>query len=91
MGEDGQPEAESAEALADLFCRGARRRVRESFRAMWSNDDRFKTAIGRRLLDGDFAWFEQGTVGLGAPAILAGFERDRRESERPSKTTAAAS
>ena len=79
MRETGLAEASAAESLAELFCRGARRRVRESFRSMWRNDDRLKTAIGHAVLEGRHAWFEDGTAGLDAPAIRAGFEARRNE------------
>jgi hypothetical protein len=34
----GMREGREAVELADVFCRGARRRVAASFRALWSND-----------------------------------------------------
>jgi hypothetical protein len=39
-------------ALADLFCRSARRKVRRLFRDLWSNDDARKYAVGKAVLDG---------------------------------------
>jgi alkylation response protein AidB-like acyl-CoA dehydrogenase len=60
----GAAEAASAEQLADLFCRNARRKVRRLFRDLWSNDDAFKYAIGKGVLDGDHLWLEKLFEGL---------------------------
>ena len=38
--------------LADLFCRGARRKVRELFRALWRNDDARRYRAGVKVMDG---------------------------------------
>ncbi len=51
-------EAESAGELADLFCRNARRRVQQSFRGLWHNDDGFKRGVGLATLEGQHAWLE---------------------------------
>jgi len=55
----GQPEAVE---LADLFCRGARRRVRAAFRTVFANDDDRTYALARKVLDGKHRWLEQGMV-----------------------------
>jgi alkylation response protein AidB-like acyl-CoA dehydrogenase len=60
----GRPEGGEAVELAELFCRSARRRVRASFAALWSNDDAAKYAVARRVLEGRHAWLEQGVVAL---------------------------
>src|SRR4029077_14240611 len=49
--------------LADLYCRGARRRVADSFRAVWSNDDPLTYRTARAVLDGRFEWLEEGVIG----------------------------
>jgi alkylation response protein AidB-like acyl-CoA dehydrogenase len=56
----GASEAEGARELADLFCRGIRRRIAQHFQAIRSNDDVPKYRAARRLLDGEFAWLEEG-------------------------------
>jgi hypothetical protein len=61
LAEAGRPEAVE---VADLFCRGARRRVKSLFRALWHNDDRVKTRFARDVLEGKYAWLEDGIVGL---------------------------
>ncbi len=60
----GHPEADKAFELADLFCRGARRKVANLFSDLWRNDDvrKYKTAL--RVLAGDHAWLEEGILGL---------------------------
>ena len=60
----GRPESARALELADLFCRVARRRVNALFRDMRSNDDVAMYRTARKILDGEFAWLEEGIVGL---------------------------
>ncbi len=55
--------------LADLFCRNARRRVKASFKALWSNDDVQKYKLARRILDNQLTWIEQGITGVDAQRI----------------------
>lgn len=67
MVELARPEAAEAVALADLFCRGARRTIAALFQSLWRNDDAAKSAMARRIIEGREAWLEQGAVesGLG--------------------------
>ena len=51
-----------ANALADLYCRQARRRIKERFRGLFNNDDTKGYSVARRYLDGDFQWLEKGVV-----------------------------
>jgi len=60
----GDPDAEQAVKLADLFCRQSRRRVDQLFRELDSNDDGRMYETARAVLDGDFLWMEDGIVGL---------------------------
>lgn len=53
-----------AEALADAFCRQARRRISASFRAIFRNDDVATYKIARRYLDDEFTWLERGVIPL---------------------------
>lgn len=64
----GAVEAPQAGELADVFCRGLRRRIGEHFRAIRSNDDLAKYRVARHLLEGEFAWLEAGLT----PQELAG-------------------
>ena len=54
------------EVMADLFCRGARRRVAEKFRALWRNDDARRYALTRSILDDKHLWLEEGLLQLQA-------------------------
>ena len=58
-----QPErADGATELADLFCGQARRRVEALFADLWSNDDDENYAAAARVLEGRYAWLEEGIV-----------------------------
>ncbi len=58
-----QPErGEQAEELADLFCRQSRRRVDVLFDALWANDDAANYESALKLLDGRYAWLEEGIL-----------------------------
>src|SRR6185295_11190398 len=57
------PEAGRAAELADVFCRGMRRRIARRFAEIRSNDDVVKYRTARRILEGKHLWLEQGLVG----------------------------
>lgn len=46
--------------LADLFCRGARRRVERHFDEVFRNYDRFTYRIAQEVLAGRYTWLEEG-------------------------------
>jgi len=75
------PEAREAAALADLFCRSARRKVRRLFHELWSNDDvaKYKTAL--QVLEGRHLFVEKGIIGLDSPekgpAVASAREAER--------------
>ena len=76
--------AAAAMELADLFCRGARRKIAAKFGAISSNDDVAKYAAARRLLDGKYAWLETELVsGLfrKPDGVSAAEKRDARTEE----------
>ena len=54
--------ADEARELADLFCGQARRRVDALFGDLWSNDDDENYAAAARVLEGRYAWLEEGIV-----------------------------
>ncbi len=58
----GLPEAAEARKLAEIFCRSSRRKVKQLFRDMWSNDDDARYAASRDVLAGNQAWLEEGIV-----------------------------
>jgi alkylation response protein AidB-like acyl-CoA dehydrogenase len=70
MRQAGAAEEPQAAELADIFCRGMRRRIAEHFRGIGSNDDVVKYRTARHLLDGEFAWLEKGLTAVeGAPEV----------------------
>ena len=68
LAEWGSPQAEQARELADLFCRGARRRVRQLFADLWRNDDECKNRLSVEVLAGRYDWLEEGVLDLGLRA-----------------------
>ena len=76
MKDEGSPHATEAAALADLFCRESRRRVRDLFRGLWSNDDYRKYQVGQQVLRGEQSWIEEGRVGSSASATAASPARE---------------
>ena len=77
-------EKKGADALADLFCRMARRRITASFPALFNNDDSTTYGVARRFLDDDFVWLEEGIVSAEAyrhQAEAAIFARSTLEAE----------
>ena len=54
--------AARAVELADVFCRGTRRRIAQRFAGIRSNDDVRKYKTARRLLAGEHLWLERGLV-----------------------------
>jgi hypothetical protein len=68
MRRDQEPQAEHARELADFFCREARRRVRDLFRALWRNDDVRAYRLGQEVLRGSYRWLEEAALGLGLSA-----------------------
>jgi len=63
--------------LADLFCRLSRRKVEHLFAGLQSNDDPEAYRVARRVLDGKYAWLEEGIIPpqeAGQPATDSGHE-----------------
>ena len=54
--------AEQAFELADLFCKQARSRVDRLFDDLWTNNDDANYAAAQAVLDGRFAWVEEGVA-----------------------------
>ncbi len=66
--DQGGPEADSAQELADLFCQGARRRVDRHFHDLWRNDDPENYEAAQKVLSGRYEWLEAGVLD---PSLLA--------------------
>jgi alkylation response protein AidB-like acyl-CoA dehydrogenase len=73
----GKAEAREAVELADVFARGASRRVDATFKALWRNDDVRKYKVAKHVLDGKHVWMEDELMGLSN----AGAERMGEETE----------
>ncbi len=56
------PDAREAARLADVFCRRARRKIKDIFRDLWRNDDVARYRLGVDVLGGGHLWLEQGIV-----------------------------
>lgn len=54
--------AQKPVALADLFCRQARRRVHDKFEDVFFNDDTQTYRVAQQVLAGEHAWLERGIV-----------------------------
>jgi hypothetical protein len=55
-------EATGALAMADLFCRQARRRAEERFERLFDNDDARGYGLAQGILRDEHAWLERGIV-----------------------------
>jgi hypothetical protein len=55
-------DAGKAIELADIFCKGARRKVDRIFHDLWHNDDDAKYRTALAVLDGRHTWLEQGIL-----------------------------
>jgi hypothetical protein len=82
---EGAASASRARELADLFCRNARRRIADKFRALADNDDGLKYTISRRVLAGEEAWLESG---LAAASFEAAAEDGGAEASSEPAVTA---
>ncbi len=62
IGREHPERREQATELAGLFCLQAKRRADGLFEALWSNDDDAGKEAADKLLDGRYAWLEEGIV-----------------------------
>ncbi|MBW3576894.1 MAG: acyl-CoA dehydrogenase family protein [Actinobacteria bacterium] len=60
----GVERGRAAQELADLFCRGARRRSERLFHELWHNDDDVVYTAAQRALNGRYTWLEEGVLDL---------------------------
>ena len=54
------PENQSVQALADLFCRNARKRIRQNFSDTKKNHHRLFSTVADKVLDEEYAWMIHG-------------------------------
>ena len=83
-----QPEAASAEKLADAFCRNARIRVETLFRQLWHNHDAGTVALSRDVLAGEFTWLESGIITLDEADAARARRAAKPERTAPTATPA---
>jgi alkylation response protein AidB-like acyl-CoA dehydrogenase len=69
------PEGDSAVELAELFCRGAQRRVDKYFHDLWRNDDSENYESAQRVLEGNYIWAEAGVIDPSTLAPQLGSDR----------------
>lgn len=60
--------ASDAVALTESYALDARRLIDDRFRALWSNDDSAKRAVGHAVLAGTFGFVEDAGVAVPAPS-----------------------
>ncbi len=75
MRQAGDENAAEAMELADLFCRMARRKIKQLFRDLWSNDDLLKYRRALAVLDGRYRFLEEGSfqaIDDAQPAVTPG-------------------
>ncbi|MET9224895.1 acyl-CoA dehydrogenase family protein [Lentzea sp. NPDC003310] len=56
-----------ARLLADAFAKQARVRVDELFEKLWKNTDDSDVVLAKQVLDGNYAWLEDGVVDASIP------------------------
>lgn len=81
-----QPEGESAAALAEAFCAGARHKVEALFQALWRNADATAVALSKGVTAGEHQWLESGIITLDE----ADAARRMRSQAQPARETEAA-
>jgi hypothetical protein len=99
-----RPDDKTPTELADAFCRQARRRIENTFRAVFRNDDVKNYTVARQVLAGDLEWVEAGVIGMDEGTMPAAIRRqladdgsgrpvviDARDSGPPSPGAAAES
>jgi hypothetical protein len=58
----GSDQTDPVLEIADFFCRESRRRIESAFRDAGNNNDPRAYRLARSVLDGKYAWLEDGIV-----------------------------
>ncbi len=77
--DDRAPEGQAAIELADLFAKGARRRVDRLFHELWFNDDQANYAGAMRVLDGRYTFAERGIIDVSGNGPFLAVDRDKAD------------
>ena len=81
MAQYGDVNAVEAGELADLFCREARRRIKDLFSGLWANDDKAKSRVAADILAERHRWLEKGGLTLDELAETEAPVADDRAAE----------
>jgi alkylation response protein AidB-like acyl-CoA dehydrogenase len=73
------PDDNTPNELADLFCKNARQRIAANFKAVKSNANKNYTQVARRLMDGDLEWMAFDTYG-DLPPAYRDYEKNQTET-----------
>lgn len=79
---DKNPEDQSPQDLADLFCKNARQRIANNFKAVGHNHNYMFRKIGDRLLDGKYRWLSFD-IYSGLPPKYRDYEKNFPKFEAP--------
>jgi hypothetical protein len=90
MRQTGAANAKEATELADLFCRMSRRKIKQLFHDLWSNDDvlKYRRALG--VLEGRYRFLEDGTIQAEGDATTTATPGPRPVPVRPAAEKPAA-
>ncbi|MBW3665234.1 MAG: acyl-CoA dehydrogenase family protein [Actinobacteria bacterium] len=72
LADEGMGDPAAVRDLADLFCRQSRRRIEQSFDALWDNDDDLGYDLAQRTLEGEMMWLEWGFLDPSGDGPLVG-------------------
>jgi hypothetical protein len=79
--------ATSAYELADAFCAQSRLRTDDLFGHLWHNTDALDSRLAKRILDGQYAWAEEGVLDPSIPGPwIAEAETGATERENVHRT-----
>jgi len=83
--------ADSAQELAELFCKQARRRVDSLFTALWANDDDLNYKAALDVMDGRHTWIEEGIVDPAGEGPMVAEQpegvEEAKEKEKPASSS----
>ncbi|MEP6462525.1 MAG: acyl-CoA dehydrogenase family protein [Frankiaceae bacterium] len=75
--DNGSPEAQQAVELADVFCKGARRRADHLFHDLWFNDDDDNSKLAKAVLEGRYTFVEKGVIDASGDGPFLKVDREK--------------